>query len=177
MALEGLVGRPADRLGTIMAEQQRADATMGDEGDVAAGMGREDRRDGRRHPDLGIGRALPAAHAFVGGREELVGDALELRRRQEACGAAVVLVKSLVDADRQPGAASQDAGRFDRLGLVARPDRRQVLALRRGGEEPHAPDAAVRQMPARHRHAGIDHHLRMRDEKSGALADLPDVTR
>jgi hypothetical protein len=43
-------------------------------------------------PGLCVHGSLPAAHALLRMREERVRHALELRRREEAGGAAVVLV-------------------------------------------------------------------------------------
>src|SRR5580700_10592862 len=81
-----LVVRPADRLATEMAQQQRPDPTVRDDDNIAtaASRGSEHMIDSGHDAALSIDGALPAAHASLRLSKELIRHGLELGRGQVA---------------------------------------------------------------------------------------------
>src|SRR5579884_828094 len=70
-AFAGLILAPADRNAFEMTEQQRADATMGNDRNVSFGRGQgDDVRDGICNPALRIDGPFPSVHAVLGACEE-----------------------------------------------------------------------------------------------------------
>ncbi|ESY30015.1 hypothetical protein X749_13560 [Mesorhizobium sp. LNJC391B00] len=111
------------------------DAAMADEGNVAAIGSTQHRFDLADNALLGIDGPLPAADAFVRVGEELVGDRLELRRRQEAGCRPIVLMHALPHLDREAEVFAKNLGGFDRLAFGRRddpPDRPDPWLLEHG---------------------------------------------
>lgn len=77
-----------------------------------------------------------------------------------------------MNADREPGMACQDPGRFDCFGFGARPNGRELASIVQRRKSPHAMDTRVRQMPPGNGCAGVNHNIRVGDEIGNAHADL-----
>lgn len=175
MALAWLVVGAADFCVEIFAEEQRADAAMRDDGEIATLLGlHEDAADGGGDARLRMRSGLPTANALVGMREKLVCDRFEFGWRQEAGGAAVVLVQIGFDADGAAARGGEDFRRFDRLGFGAAPDLRDVRDGLRLRKRAHARGATLRQAPLRHRDCGIDADFGMRDEENSRHGPIMD---
>ena len=132
-----LVGRlifaAADRTALEVAEVEGADGAVGNYGDVAlARSACQHVFHGRDDALLGVDGALPAAHALLGPREELVGDSLELGLGQESRRRAVVLAQSRngLKPDAEP--LRQDPGAIARLAFCARSERKGSGHRQRG---------------------------------------------
>ena len=97
-----------------MEEQQCSDTAMADEGDVGF-TSLKSGLDLTHNAALRINGTFPAADAVIRPGEELVGNRLEFRRRQEARRRPVVLVHPLPHLDRKAEMPRQDFRGFDRF--------------------------------------------------------------
>lgn len=88
-----------DRHADVMTEEQRSDAAMRDDRDVASARGRNGPIDCAKNAFLRVPSGLPATNADIGVREELVRRALELWRPQETGCRPVVLTQLVILPD------------------------------------------------------------------------------
>src|SRR4051812_42132009 len=91
----GLVMGAIDRQTSIMTIQERADAAVADKQYIPRSLSRQHVFDLANDARLGVDRALPAATADFGLREELIGDQLELVRHQKARRRSIVFMHRL----------------------------------------------------------------------------------
>src|SRR3954463_2610937 len=109
----GLVMGAINRQTSIMTIQQRPNATVADKQHISWSLSGQHVFDFANDARLGIDRALPAADADVGLREELIGDQLELVRHEEARRRSIVFMHRLANLDVDVQLCGNDLGGLD----------------------------------------------------------------
>ena len=99
----GLIVLSSDQVAPEMAEQQRPNPAMCDDGNVAGVTRRrgKDLLNCTDNPTLGVGGAFPAADAFVRVSKEQIGCGLELILGQIARSRSVIFAEFIQLHDRQ----------------------------------------------------------------------------
>jgi len=119
-----LVMDSIDRKTTIVAIQERTNATVTDEEHIARPVASQDLFDLADNAQLGINRSLPAPNADVGLREKLISHRLKLVRHQESCRRSIVFMHCLAHLHVDIQFCANNLGCLDRLPLPARDDLR-----------------------------------------------------
>ena len=164
-AASGLVLRPADRNLFQAAEQQRTHATVRDDRHVAvAARHRQHMVHRRDDPALRIGRAFPAAYAFLRAGEERFRRRLEFRWREITRRGTVVLAQFVVHDRRDAQRTGQQRRHLRRLPLAAAEHRAHPADPWPCQQVGGAPQSALRQRPVRHGNGRVDRDLGVRDE-------------
>src|SRR5688572_4127114 len=152
-----------------MAIKQRADSAVGHDRDFAA-LCFSDLLHRSHNAALRIYGALPAANRFFRRAKELISNALEFIRRQEAGGRPVVLAQGLDLVKAKREVLREDGGAVDRLLLGAAIDGGDVPHPWLAQSGAHALFSQLRERPARHRHVAGHHDVRMADEVQSYLS-------
>lgn len=117
MPLIRLVSLSTDRNLQILAEQQSADGTMCNHGDVASLMSRKDSPHRIVATALHVDGALPATNAILGFRKERICNSLKFVGRQKTGRSPVIFAKVLVNVNPHTQTSGKNSGRLNRLCL------------------------------------------------------------
>ena len=161
-----LIMLSSDDVATEMAQQQRPDPAMRDDGNVAGVT-----RRGSKHllnstddPTLGVGGAFPASDAFFRMSKEQIGDGLELLLGQVARSRSVILAKVIQLHDRQVQRSSQNFRSVACLALRAAPHHTQPARPGARKNLRHPVSASRRQRPFGYWHRRVNQDVRVSDE-------------
>ena len=164
-----LIVLSSDDVATEMAQQQRPDPAMRDDGNVAGVTRRrgEHLLNSTDDPTLRVGGALPASDAFFRMSKEQVGDGLELLLWQVARGRSVILAEFIQLHDGQAQRSCQNFRTIARLALRAAPHDAQPARPGACKSLDHPVTASRRQRPFGYWHRRVHQDVRVSDEVDG----------
>ncbi len=165
-----VAGRPVvlspDSITAQVAQQQRSDTAVRDNGDVATAPDRDGTHfiNGTYDAALRVHGLLPTADVLVGRGKEQIGHGLELGTGQVAHGRAIILSKL---HDGQTKVLGQHVCAIARLAFRTAPHGTDVADLGQCEDMSHPLAASGRQRPVGDRHRGINQYVGVGDKVYG----------